>query len=105
MRDASRTLVGAKRKRVVSSNENAHPGGRPSRGSGRPKRPRASRRVYNTDEEETEDQNEEAAMDIDDASAPWQDSASSDSEEDNESCLSIDALRRNASPDSNVFCR
>lgn len=34
--------IGAKRKRVLNSNENAHAGGRPSRGSGRLKRLRSA---------------------------------------------------------------
>jgi mitogen-activated protein kinase kinase kinase 13 len=83
MRDGGHHLgvhVGSKRKRVLSSNENAHSGGRPTRGSGRLKRHRSiSKRAFTSDEEEVG-----SAMDVDDTPAPWADSDGSDDEENEE---------------------
>lgn len=63
--------LGAKRKRVASANENAHSGGRPTRGSGRLKRLRSG--TY-----EPSDAGEASGMDVDDAppSTRWSASAS-----------------------------
>lgn len=64
--------LGSKRKRVPSANENAHAGGRPTRGSGRLKRLRS-------DPYEPSEAGEASGMDIDiPASARWSASASDD---------------------------
>ncbi|KAJ7709587.1 hypothetical protein B0H17DRAFT_1324489 [Mycena rosella] len=65
--------LGSKRKRVASSNENAHGGGRPTRGSGRLKRLRS-------DAYEASDAGEASGMDVDDTLPPtrWSASASDD---------------------------
>jgi mitogen-activated protein kinase kinase kinase 13 len=81
MRDGSHTMdavqAGTKRKRVFSSNENAHTGGRPARGSGRLKRQRSTgRRTYSSDDDQM------SVMDVDGAPPPWQDSDASDNEND-----------------------
>jgi mitogen-activated protein kinase kinase kinase 13 len=76
MRDASHNIaVGSKRKRVVSSNENAHSGGRPARGAGRMKRMRStsSQQEYSSDEAGS-------SMDVD----PPKSWAPSDSDEDDD---------------------
>lgn len=84
MRDASHGVqVGSKRKRVVSANDHAH-GGRPTRGSGRPKRLRSAsgrQREYSTD-----DESGSSSMEID-TTAQWsasEDSALEDPEEPNQ---------------------
>ncbi|KAJ7137662.1 hypothetical protein C8R44DRAFT_727888 [Mycena epipterygia] len=65
--------LGSKRKRVASSNENAHAGGRPTRGSGRLKRLRSD--AYGPP-----DSGEASGMDIDDTplSTRWSASGSDD---------------------------
>ncbi|KAJ7047077.1 hypothetical protein C8F04DRAFT_938396 [Mycena alexandri] len=65
--------LGSKRKRVASANENAHAGGRPTRGSGRLKRLRS-------DPYEPSEAGEASGMDVDDtpASTGWSASASDD---------------------------
>jgi len=82
MRDASHSQlgvsIGSKRKRVVSSNENAHTGGRPTRGSGRLKRLRsASSRQQDYPSDESE--GETSSMEVD-TPARWSASDDSDSE-------------------------
>jgi hypothetical protein len=71
--------VGSKRKRVTSTNENAVGGGRPLRGSGRPKRLKASsgRRMDYSDDSDT------SSMDVD-SSVSWLTPDTSDAEEENE---------------------
>ncbi|KAJ6525729.1 hypothetical protein B0H19DRAFT_589224 [Mycena capillaripes] len=64
--------LGSKRKRVPSANENAHAGGRPTRGSGRLKRLRS-------DPYEASEGGEASGMDVDTpASTRWSASASDD---------------------------
>jgi hypothetical protein len=64
--------LGSKRKRVPSANENAHAGGRPTRGSGRLKRLRS-------DPYESSDAGEASEMDVDGpASTRWSASPSDD---------------------------
>ena len=79
MRVASQSIsvvVGTKRKRIASSNENSHASSRPIRGPGRLKRIRsASRQEY------TSDDGEASSMDVD-APSSWAHSGSSDGEED-----------------------
>ncbi|KAF8163572.1 hypothetical protein B0H34DRAFT_328730 [Crassisporium funariophilum] len=67
MRDSSHVIqVGTKRKRVVSSNENAHTHGRPTRGSGRLKRLRSNvTTTYNNSSTSEDSQPEASEMDID----------------------------------------
>jgi hypothetical protein len=73
-------LAGSKRKRVMSSNENAHAGGRPARGSGRLKRLRsASLRQQMCISDESE--GETSSMEVD-APARWSASDGSDSEDE-----------------------
>jgi hypothetical protein len=69
--------LGSKRKRVVSSNENAHGGGRPTRGSGRLKRLRS-------DDYDVSYAGETSGMYIDDTPPParWSASASDDDDSD-----------------------
>jgi mitogen-activated protein kinase kinase kinase 13 len=62
--DTFAARVGAKRKRVPSGNENAHAGGRPTRGPGRMKRQRSMRSDVTTDDEVV------SAMDVD-AEEKW----------------------------------
>jgi mitogen-activated protein kinase kinase kinase 13 len=90
MRDAVQNVsvkAGTKRKRVVSSNENTHTGGRPTRGWGRCKRMRSSsHRRCQSDDDET------SSMNIDTPSS-YSLSDISDAEDDEEddaedSCLS-----------------
>ncbi|KAJ7172240.1 hypothetical protein C8R46DRAFT_141603 [Mycena filopes] len=66
--------LGSKRKRVASANENAHAGGRPTRGSGRLKRLRS-------DPYGTSDAGEASEMDVDDTPASTRWSASASDEE------------------------
>jgi hypothetical protein len=80
MRSTSQSLVGTKRKRVANSNENAHTGGRPTRGSGRLKRLRsASSQMYTSDEGET------SSMEVD-TPKTWALSDHSDEEDGVDSC-------------------
>jgi mitogen-activated protein kinase kinase kinase 13 len=86
MRDASQNIyigIGTKRKRVTSTNENAHSGGRPLRGHGKPKRMRSASCQYRTS-----DDGESSSMDVD-VPCSWLISDGSDPEEDDaDSCLS-----------------
>jgi hypothetical protein len=94
MRDTSRSLgvqAGTKRKRVASSNENAHASGRPTRGSGRLKRLRsASSQMYTSDEGET------SSMEVDTHNS-WVPSDYSDEEEDNVDSCQYESLFPNNS--------
>jgi hypothetical protein len=94
MHDLSRpnltVQVGSKRKRVASSNENAHVGGRPTRANGRSlKRLKSSSGVRM---EYTSDEGETSSMDVDSATH-WSSSHDAEpdeedeEEEDNESSL------------------
>ena len=83
MRDSSHVITtGSKRKRVVSSNENAHTHGRPARGAGCLKRLRSSSNTKYYRLSASEESGSQASeMDID---IPAQLSASDDSEIDQE---------------------
>ncbi|KAH7889602.1 hypothetical protein F5I97DRAFT_1845653 [Phlebopus sp. FC_14] len=85
MRDVSQSMdvpVGSKRKRVMSVNENAHANGRPTRGSGKPKR----HKPIPVQDLHSDDEDGLSSMDVDaqdrwgdsDASHPDSDEGSSD---------------------------
>ncbi|KAL4067743.1 hypothetical protein J3A83DRAFT_4254072 [Scleroderma citrinum] len=79
MRDVSQSLdvpIGSKRKRVVSVNENAHAHGRPTRGSGRPKRFK-SITPHATSSDDDRDIVEDGSMDVD-SQRRWCESDDSD---------------------------
>lgn len=79
MRESSHVITGSKRKRVVSSNENAHNHGRPTRGSGRLKRLRVGHasNFYQTSTSD-ESQSEASEMEVDESSVQEIDSEESD---------------------------
>lgn len=79
MRESSHVITGSKRKRVVSSNENAHNHGRPTRGSGRLKRLRVGHvsNFYQTSTSD-ESQSEASEMEVDESSVQEVDSEGSD---------------------------
>jgi len=102
MRESSHVITGSKRKRVVSSNENAHNHGRPTRGSGRLKRLRVGHmsNFYQTatsDESPSEasemevDQSSVQEVDSDELSVP--ETPLEDPEEHEDSCAFL-----------NLFC-
>ncbi|KAF8197574.1 hypothetical protein BJ912DRAFT_953883 [Pholiota molesta] len=74
MRDPGHVITGSKRKRVVSSNENAHMHGRPTRGSGSKKRART----------DAESQSDGSEMDVDGNSVQEMDSDTSEEEGEEE---------------------
>ncbi|KAH7920137.1 hypothetical protein BV22DRAFT_1040182 [Leucogyrophana mollusca] len=83
MRDVSQdadVLVGSKRKRVLSMNENAHTGGRPTRGAGKPKRQKS----IALEDLSSDDDDETSSMEID-PSSRWNASDDSDAQSDEES--------------------
>ncbi|KAF9484664.1 hypothetical protein BDN70DRAFT_797394 [Pholiota conissans] len=83
MRDSSHVITGSKRKRVVSSNENAHTNGRLTRGSGSQKRARTDAVTSPTYYHETtseESQSEDNEMDVDANSVQEMDSDASEEE-------------------------
>ncbi|KDR73605.1 hypothetical protein GALMADRAFT_142074 [Galerina marginata CBS 339.88] len=83
MRDSSHVITGSKRKRVVSSNENAHTHGRSTRGSGRLKRLRTVQATSNFYRPSTseESQSEASEMEVDAPSVEGVDSEQSDVDE------------------------
>lgn len=101
MRDPGHVITGSKRKRAVSSNENAHTHGRPTRGSGSKKRARtdtvtAPTCYHHTTSEES--QSDGSEMDVDGNSVQEVDSDTSEEEgeeekgeheENDDSCTSI----------------
>ncbi|CAA7271468.1 unnamed protein product [Cyclocybe aegerita] len=68
MRESSHVITGSKRKRVVSTNENAHTHGRPTRGSGRLKRIKTSvttnARYHAVTSEESQSEASEMEVDL-----------------------------------------
>ncbi|KAJ3517394.1 hypothetical protein NLJ89_g517 [Agrocybe chaxingu] len=86
MRESSHVITGSKRKRVVSTNENAHTHGRPTRGSGRLKRIKTSvttnARYHAVTSEES--QSEASEMEVDLASNLSPESDDSDVEVEGE---------------------
>ncbi|KAH7910638.1 hypothetical protein BJ138DRAFT_1126675 [Hygrophoropsis aurantiaca] len=84
--------VGSKRKRVVSLNENAHAGGRSTRGPGKPKR----RKAIGSQPMSSDESDDTSSMDVD-SSVRWNASDESDPENDGEES-SDEFLINEASP-------
>ncbi|TFK42331.1 hypothetical protein BDQ12DRAFT_597055 [Crucibulum laeve] len=85
MRDSSHIVqVGAKRKRVASTNENAHTHGRPARGAGKLKRQKSVNTTRRFDESDNESTSEASGMEVDTASGQWSGSGDSEKEQQEE---------------------
>jgi hypothetical protein len=83
MRDSGHVIAGSKRKRAVSTNENAHNHGRPTRGLGSRKRLRTNSSLEpRWSQTTTEESESDSSMEVDTTSAATVDSA--DSEQDSQ---------------------